>query len=162
MSATDTAPKPSRGRSIALVVSLALNVLLAALIVVGVMRAMDRAFLARPGGVLAPAAVMRELPEDRRDAIRAVQMKHRQAMQADRSEARRARLAVFRIFAAPQFDMDAFDKASAQVRDADHALEDESIAMVHDVAAALTPEERREVAAKARRRLRWLRPWVPN
>ena len=79
MSATDTGSPPSRWRTVALVISLAFNVLLLAIILVGLMRAANRAFIAQPGGVLAPAAVMRDLEGERKEAIHAVQLKHRAA-----------------------------------------------------------------------------------
>ncbi len=87
------APGPSRWRMIALVISLALNLLLLGMIAVGLGRAAQARFLAQPGGVLAPGAVMRNLPEERRPAIRAIQEKHREAMRRDRQESRRARRA---------------------------------------------------------------------
>jgi uncharacterized membrane protein len=163
MSVTDTppqTPKSSRRRSVALVISLAVNVLLIAVIAVTLMRAVNGGFIRQPGGVLAPASVMRELPEDRRQAIRAVQVKHQDAMRSARREARRARLAVFRVFAAPDFDPAAFDRALAHVHDADAALEMEAIAMVKDVVTTLTPQERSAVAAKVRQRARWWRPFL--
>jgi uncharacterized membrane protein len=159
MSVTETA-KPSRGRTFALVISLALNVLLIAVILVVAARALNGGLARQPGGVFAPASVMRDLPEDRRQAIRAVQVKHQDAMRAARREARRARLAVFRVFAAPRFDAAAFDRALAHVGDADAALETEATAMVRDVATTLTPQERGAIAAKVQRRARWWRPFV--
>lgn len=162
MAGADTASKPPRGRTIALVISLALNLLLIGIVAAGALRAANRAFIAQPGGVLAPGAVMRDLPEARRQAIRAVQIKHRDAMRADRQRARRARLAAFRAFAAPDYDPLVFDKALADVEDADRALEDEAIAMVKDVVATLTPDERKAVAEKAHRRAVWWRRWLRN
>jgi len=125
-------------------------------------RALNGGFARQPGGVFAPAAVMRELPQDRRQAIRAVQIEHQNAMRDARREARRARLAVFRVFAAPSFDAAAFDRALAHVGEADAALETEATAMVRDVAITLTPQERAAIAAKVERRARWWRPFVQN
>jgi uncharacterized membrane protein len=152
----------SRGRTIALVVSLALNVLLVGVIAVGVTRAVNRGFIVQPGGPLAPGAVMRVVSEARRPAIRDIQLRHRDAMRRDRQEARRARLEAFRLFGAPDYDRSAFDKALAQVREADGALEDEAIAMAKDVVATLTPEERKAVVERARRPRHWWDRWLPN
>ena len=141
---------PSRGRAIALVVSLCLNVLLAALILGVLSRAVGGGFIGQPGGQLAPGIIARGLSPESQDKIRGIQAEHRDAMQEARKGARQARLAAFRSFAAQDYSPNAFANSLEQVRAADGRLEEEAILMLRDTIGSLTPEERKAVIARTR------------
>lgn len=148
MSFTDSATRPQAWRNMLLVVSLCLNVALAAILVVGAVRAVtaNRApFIAQPAGPLAPGQVMRSLSPERRQALQELMRRHRPALMRLRQEARQARMESFRVFAAETFDNAAFSAALEKVSAADGALEDEAVAQARDMVAALTPEERRKI-----------------
>jgi uncharacterized membrane protein len=152
---------PSRGRTIALVVSLSLNLLLVGLIAVVLSRAAGGALaVAQPGGQLAPALIARGLPPEAQDKIRGVQAEHRDAMMEARRGARQARQAALRAFAAPDYAPGAFSDALERVRAADGKLEEEAILMLRDTVNGLTPDERKTVVARMRsgaNRLPWWR-----
>ena len=72
MSFTDSAARPQAWRNMLLVVSLCLNVALAAILAVGAVRVVtaNRApFIGQPAGPLAPGQVMRSLSPERRQAL---------------------------------------------------------------------------------------------
>lgn len=152
---------PSRGRTIALVVSLSLNLLLVGLIAVILSRAVGVALaVAQPGGQLAPAAIARGLSPEGQDKIRGIVDEHADAMLEAQQGARRARLAAFRSFAAPDYSPNAFANSLEQVRAADSRLEEEAILRLKDTINSLTPEERKIVIARVRsgaNRLPWWR-----
>jgi uncharacterized membrane protein len=145
---SDSGPTP--WRTIVLVLSLCLNILLIAALVVGAARAARGGFIAQPGGALAPGAVMRAVTPERREALRQVMQGHRAAMMRLRQAARQARLDSFRVFAAPHYDNAAFAAALARVSAADNALEQEAVAQTRDMAAALTPQERQALIDRRR------------
>lgn len=150
MALADPASKPNPWRNVLLVVSLCLNVALIAVLAVGVVRmaAANRVpFIGQPAGPLAPGQVMRSLTPERRQALRAVMLQHRDALERLRLAARQARQETFRVFSAPQFDSAAFAAALDRVDAADSALEDEAIAQAKDMVAALTPQERQKIIA---------------
>jgi uncharacterized membrane protein len=144
-------PVPSRGRTIALVASLSLNVLLITLIVVVFSRTAAAVLaVGAPGGQLAPAVIARGLSPESQQRIRDVQAEHRDAMAEARRNARQARMAAFRSFAAPDYSPGAFAQALERVRAADSVLEEEAILQLRDTVNGLTPDERKIVVTRAR------------
>ena len=148
---------PSRGRAIVLVVSLCLNLVLIALIVVGFTRATGGGFIGQPGGQLAPGVIARGLSPESQGKVRDIVAEHRDAMREARQGARRARLAAFRTFAAADYSQTDFAQALERVRDADSKLEEEAILMLRDIINSLTPDERKIVVTRARTGAN--RPW---
>jgi uncharacterized membrane protein len=149
--------RPSRGRTILLVASLCLNLLLIALIVVGLSRAVQGGFIAQPGGQLAPGQIARGLSPEGQAKVRGIIAEHRDAIREARQGARRARLSAFRIFASPDYTPDAFTTALEQVRAADSRLEEEAILMLKDTINNLTPDERKTIVTRVRTGAN--RPW---
>lgn len=150
MTFTDNTERPNPWRNVLLVLSLCFNVALIAILAVGVVRLAtgNRApFIAQSAGPLAPGQVLRSLSPERRQALQAVISQHRSALTELRQSARQARQETLRVFSAPQFDNTAFNAALERVSAADGALEDEAVAQVKDLVAALTPEERQKVIA---------------
>lgn len=148
MTFTDSAARPNQWRNVLLVLSLCFNIALLAILGVGAVRVVtaNRApFIAQPAGPLAPGQVMRSLIPERRQALRAIMLKHRDALVRLRQAARAARMESFRVFSSPQFDDAAFATALEKVSTADGALEDEAVAQAKDLVAALTPQERQKV-----------------
>ena len=150
-------PRPSRGRAVALVLSLCLNVLLIGLLVVGLGRAVQGGFIAQPGGQLAPGQIARALAPADQAKVRGIIAQHQPAMRQARQGARRARLAAFRIFAAPDYTPDAFAQALEAVREADSRLEEQAIALLRDTVDTLTPDQRKAIVTRARSGAN--RPW---
>lgn len=150
----DSAPSrtgPSRTRGTLLVMSLCLNVGLIALVLVGMGRVGQR-FAAGPGP-LAPAQIARALPDAGRQKVLDVMAEHRDALREKRRAARAARLEVFRVITAPTYVAGDFVHALDQVRAADAALEEESVAQQRDAINSLTPDERKIIAERVRNRL---------
>jgi uncharacterized membrane protein len=146
---------PSGTRSTLLVMSLCLNVGLIALILVGIGRVGQ--VLVAGSGVMAPAQIARTLPDDGRQKVQSIMAEHRDALREKRRAARAARMEVFRVFTAPTYVAGDLARALDQVRAADAALEEESVAQQRDVINALTPEERKLIADRIRERRG--RPW---
>jgi len=149
--------RPSRGRTIALVLSLCLNVLLIAMIVVSLGRAVQGGFIAQPGGQLAPGQIARGLAPDDQAKVREIIAQHQPAMRQARQAARRARQAAFRVFAAPDYTPDGLAQALEDVRQADSKLEEEAIALLRDTVDTLTPDQRKTIIQRARSGAN--RPW---
>jgi uncharacterized membrane protein len=140
----------SRTRATLLVMSLCLNVGLIALILVGLGRV-------GPGllggqGVMAPGQIARVLPDAGRQKVQGIMAEHRDALRERRRAARAARLDVFRVFTAPTYVAGDLAHALDQVRAADAALEEESVAQQRDVINSLTPDERKLIADRVRER----------
>jgi uncharacterized membrane protein len=153
--AIDTASAPPRRRNILLIVSLCLNVALAAMIAIGVYNAAQRnRQRATPGGPLAPQALMAEVGPVERAKIQAVIDKHAARLKELRIESAQARGAAFRIFAEPSFTPQDFSAALERVRAADTAWQDEAARMTAESVAQLTPQERQAIAQKIRARAR--------
>lgn len=152
---------PARGRTIALVVSLSLNLVLIGLIAAFLTRAVGVGLaVAQPGGQLAPAMIARGLSPEGRDKLRGIMDEHADAMREAQQHARQARMAVFRSFAAPDYSPGAFAAALEQVRAADSVFEEEAILRLKDIINSLTPQERKTVVDRVRsgaNRLPWWR-----
>ena len=156
---------PPRRRSWPLIVSLLLNVLLIALIVGTILRIAHRDTGVGAGGVLAPRSVMAVVPNER-DNIQKVIDAHAQKIRELRQRSIQTRRDSFTALTAPDYTPEKFAKLLDAIRVADGALEAESIAMMADSLATLTPAERAAVVEKVRKRnnswlYRMLRP-KPN
>jgi uncharacterized membrane protein len=143
-----------RGRDILLIVSLCLNVALLAMIAVGIIAAL-RAPLRQPGsGPLAPQNVLAEVQPSEKPKIQAVIDAHAAKLRELRMEAAQARAAAFRIFAEPTFSPNDFAASLQRARDADVAVEDETVKQLSEMVAQLSPAERAAIADKVRARAR--------
>jgi len=149
---TETGSAPPRRRSVLLIVSLCLNVALAAMIAIGIYNAVQRNRPRPPGGPLAPQALMAEVGPQERAKIQAVIDRHAARLRELRIEAAQARGAAFRIFEEPSFTPQDFSKALERVRAADTAWQDEAAKMTGESVAQLTPQERQAIAQKIRER----------
>jgi uncharacterized membrane protein len=147
--------EPSRTRTTLMVMSLCLNVGLIALILVGIGR-VGQGFIGGPG-MMAPAQIARALPDAGRQKVMGIMAEHRDALREKRRAARAARQEVFRAFTAPNYVAGDLSRALDQVRSADAALEEESVAQQSDVINSLTPDERQLIADRVRERRN--RPW---
>jgi len=154
--ATDLgAPPPRRRGNALLIVSLCLNIALAAMIAIGIYNAVQRnQQRAMPGGPLSPQALMAEVGPAERAKIQAVIDKHAARLKELHIEAAQARGTAFRIFAEPSFTPQEFSQALERVRAADTALQDETAKMIGESVAQLTPQERQGIAQKIRERAR--------
>lgn len=156
-------PPPERPRwSVALIVSLCINLLLAGVIAMAVFRFAFRPpppmMMGGPGGpgfhsqperqqirlLLAPRGLMHVVPE-KQDAIRTALEAHHPRMDALRADSLAARREVLRLYAAPTLDKVALDKAFARMLQTDAAVEAELVRMSADVGALLTADERKKV-----------------
>ncbi len=156
---SDTASHPGRS-NVALIISLCINLLLAGVIVMALLRFAVHGPLfggrvpipAGPGAgraqmhqTLSPRLLMHVAPE-KSDEIRALVHAHRARIDALRADSMAARRAVMDAFTASRFDKAAFEKALTHMQAADAALETEILKVVSDAALTLTPEERQRAA----------------
>jgi uncharacterized membrane protein len=141
---SDPAVPERRKPSIALIVSLCLN-----LVFIGVAATM---LLRGPAprdakSGLSPQALMHMVPAEK-DKIQAVIDAHRPKLHELRQEAVQARAELFNALSAKSFDKAAFAKAAGGVQAADAALEGENLKVTADAVAVLTPQERERVAGE--------------
>ena len=139
----------SRTLRIALLLSLALNLALAAMVAWhhGPWRGEGR-------GRHAPSlphlfdvrALRRVIPEERRHVLTPVFEKHRPEMRTRLHALFAARGDVRQAIAAEPFDPVALESAFARLREADRATAEQAQAMMAEVLAVATPEERRRMA----------------
>lgn len=151
---------PRRKSNVALIVSLCINLVLAGVIAMGLLRAFGP-MLGNGPRPLVPFGIMRLVPADG-DKIKAVVAAHRDRILQLRKDAMEARREMWRAFAAADFTQQAFDRSLARVRDADAAMEAEQLKVVSESVAALTPDDRRNAAERGRehgRRCAGLRRW---
>ena len=140
-----------QGRSLLLVGSLCLNLLLVGWLVVMLTRTAATGFIAaQPGGQLAPGVIARGQPADEQQKISDIIDAHQEGVMQARQAANRARRDAFRIFAAPNYTPQAFAAALDAVRDADSKLEDQAIARLLDTVNTLTPQEHQTVITRIR------------
>lgn len=151
MSQTNSADKPRRRTSIALIVSLCLNVALLALIGAAVSRVMHRDTEIGAGGILAPRSVIAAVPQAQA-LIQKIIDAHAQKLRALRMESVRTRKDAFAVLAASDYTPAKFAGALGAVHAADSALEGESITMMAESLSALTPAQRLVVVDRVRRR----------
>jgi uncharacterized membrane protein len=156
-------PAQPRRRNWLLILSLCFNVVLVALIVTAVLRAPQRPPAIGSGGVLAPRSIMAALP-DAAGPVQKVIDAHTPKIKALRQAAGRARRAAFRELAAPDYTPQKLTAALEVVRTADSALEAESIAMMRDSLATLSPQDRQTMVerVKARNRSWWFHLFRPR
>jgi len=158
-------PAPRR-RNILLILSLCLNVALLPVIAAIVIHALRHDGAIGSGGILAPRSVMAALPGEQAPIQKVIDA-HTAKLRALRLESLRTRRQAFAVLAAPDYTPENFARALNRVRDADSALESESIAMMAQSLATLTPAERQAMVEKVRKRNRsWLfrlfRPRAPR
>jgi uncharacterized membrane protein len=143
-------PAPRR-RSILLIVSLCLNVLLVPLVVVVIYRAAHGTPEIGAGGALAPRSVMAAVPAER-DRIQHIIDAHTPKIRDLRAAAVRARRDAFQVLGSSGYTPEKFAKALDAVTSADSALEHENIEMMSESLAALTPDERERMTDRAKAR----------
>jgi uncharacterized membrane protein len=148
---SETAVTPKRQPSVLLIVSLCLNLALIGLIAITVMRTGFHRLEPREGKMTLNAqSLMRMVPAEQ-SKIQAIIDAHRKQMRALRRQAMDARADSFRLLEAKDFNADDFAKSLASVDAADAALEAETMAMTAQAVAALTPQERADIAAKVQK-----------
>lgn len=158
---SDPVSRPSRSFNIALIISLCVNLLLAGIVAIPLVRfALYGPFFGRPpmhepfagGGervqmhrMLSPRTLMHAAPA-KAEQIRAVLDRHRSEIDKLRTQSMAARHKVMDVFGAPKFDQAAFDKSLADMQGADAAFEKEILKVVSETAGTLSPEERKAAA----------------
>jgi uncharacterized membrane protein len=139
--------------NVLLIVSLCLNIALVPVIAAVVVRAMHRETAIGSGGILAPRSVMEAVPAEQA-RIQKIIDAHSPKIHALRKDSVRARMAAFAALGAPDYSADKFAAALDRVSTADGALERESIAMMAQSLATLTPAERQAMVDKVKKRNR--------
>lgn len=158
---SDTPSAPRTG-NLPLIISLCINLLLAGVIAIPLVRfAMHGPYFggrmehdalgpgperAQMHQMLNPRALLFAAP-DKSDQIRAVLRAHHDRVAQLRAQSMAARRKVIETFSAPQFDKAAFEKSLADMQAADIAFEGEILKVVSETAGMLSPEERRRAAA---------------
>lgn len=143
---------PRRKRSWLLIVSLLLNAVLIALIAGTLWRVAHRdVSVGAGGGMLSPRAVQHEFPTAR-DRVQKIIAAHAATIKKLRAESIRTRRAAFDVLASRDYTPEKFAKALDAVRAADSALEAESITLMGEGLATLSPEERAALVEKVRKR----------
>lgn len=145
--------KPRRAANILLIVSLCLNIALLPVIAAVVLRAVHRAGEIGAGGILAPRSVMTAIPAEA-PQIQKIIDAHTPKIRALRAASVRTRTDAFAALAGSNYSADKFSSALERVATADSALERESIAMMADGLAVLTPAERQAMVKKIQKRNR--------
>lgn len=159
---SDPVSPPPRSSNAALIISLCVNLLLAGLIAIPLVRfAFHGPFFGRPpmGDALGPPGVERaqmhqmlsprtlmHAAPDKADKIKAVLDTHRERIDTLRGQSMAARRKVMDVFGAAMFDQAAFDKALTDMQAADGAFEKEILKVVSETAGTLSPEERQNAA----------------
>ncbi len=131
---------------IALIVSLAVNLLIAGALASAYWRFRQEApFPGNPGNInlLGFSAT---LPADRRQAIMRQTAEQRRAMRPLRAEVRAARLAARALFLAEPFDSDAFARAQAYVLESELQARKQAQALFLIIAGLLNKDERQAFA----------------
>ena len=154
---TDTLPPaPRPRRSWLLIVSLCLNIALIPVIGAVVVRAMHRDVQIGSGGILAPRSLINAFPSEG-GKIQKVIAAHTPAIRERRHASVQTRIQAWQVLGASDYTPDKMAKALDAIHAADTALEGESLAMMNDSLAALTPDERMALVEKIRKRNRsWL------
>ena len=137
-----------------LIISLCLNIALAATVIAAVLIALHRL---PPQGLLTSQGLMRAATPSEQTRMQAIVATHAARIKELRRADFQARQAAFRLFAGPEFSLPRFAKALADLRAAENALRAEQTEVVAECAAQLSPSERAAVASSERRRLTWWR-----
>lgn len=149
-------PAPRPRRSWLLIVSLCLNIALIPVIGAVVVRALHRDVQIGTGGVLAPRSLANAFPAEG-DRIQKVITAHTPTIKELRRAAVQTRMKAWQLLGSPDYRPDKMAKALEAIHTADTALEGESLAMMNDSIAMLSPDERTALVEKIRRRNRsWL------
>ena len=139
-----------------LIVSLCLNIALVPVIAAVVVRALHRDTAIGSGGVLAPRSVMSAIPDEQAHIQKIIDV-HSAKILALRQAAARARRQSFLVLSSPDYTPEKMAAALDTITAADTALETESVAMMGQSLAVLTPAERQAIVDKVRKRNRsWL------
>ena len=131
----------------ALLLSLAVNVLLAAALAAGAWRQSGRVEQAGvPMRMPGPMQIARALPEEDRPVMRDVLAEHRGEMRPRIMEARRARQAVRDALLADPFDAAALERALAEMRMRDSEVVTFAQTLLAEVAGKVSPQGRQAMA----------------
>nr|WP_246387896.1 periplasmic heavy metal sensor [Chiayiivirga flava] len=145
----------SRTARIVVLASLALNVLLAVALVLAVRdgeRDPPRRHAPALPGMFDPRALRDALPPERRAVVDGALEVHRGAIRARLGDLFDARRGVREAMLAPTFDRAALDAAFERLRTAETATATQAQAMLGDVLAQTTLQERRVLAERLERR----------
>jgi Spy/CpxP family protein refolding chaperone len=154
---SDAIPAQPRRRSVLLIVSLCLNVILIPVIAVVMYHAAHRGNEIGSGGALSPRSVISAVPGER-DRIETIITTHTPKVRALRAASAHARREAFATLLAPDYTAEKFRAALDAVANADSALERENIAMMAESLATLTAQERETMVSRTKMRNRfWLR-----
>lgn len=150
-----------RANHLPLIISLCVNLLLAGVIAIPLVRfamygpRFDHHFVHDPMGssperaqvhqMFSPRALFNAAPE-KSDQLKAIFRAHHERVMQLRSDSTATRRKVIEAFSAQPFDKAAFDKALAGMQASDTAFETEILKVVSETASVLTPEERRKAA----------------
>jgi len=152
---TETSPASSSGRRWLLVGSLALNLLF-----IGGLAAIwwkgPPPVYGHPGLTQTPFGLMkfaRDLPPERRDAVRRHLKDARADMRGLRDELRAARQKAAEVLKSPDYTADNMSAALGAIAAADNRIRDRGAAALLAAIGELTPEERQELASSWQRRL---------
>jgi uncharacterized membrane protein len=155
---SETLP-PRRGASAILIVSLCFNFFLAGIVVLGALRAIQRAHAAVPvRQLLMPQAVKLLLPGDEQGKLDGIIAAHKETLDRYRDAAVETRAIAFREYESKDFDAAKFAADLEAIRAADSALEEEALKSMSETAAKLTPQERQTVADHLKHEL-WAAHW---
>lgn len=144
-------PPPKRRRSWLLIVSLCLNIALVPVFAAVVIRALHRDTQIGSGGVLAPRSVMAAIPDERAHIQKVIDA-HSAKIRDLRQASQRARREAFAVLSSPDYTPAKLSAALGAIAAADAALETESVAMMGDSLATLTPAERQAMVDKVKKR----------
>jgi uncharacterized membrane protein len=147
MRATGELGRPWRS---VLVVSLAVNLLLAGVIGAWLARPMFRGPPPRPEIARVIERVSNRLPENDAVVLRRAYESHRAELAQQIARVRDARAAVRRALLAEPLDPDALSAAMAEVHAAREEVEDVMQAVMRDAAVSMSPEGRRTLASGPR------------
>jgi uncharacterized membrane protein len=152
-------PSPRRGAGTILIVSLCFNFFLAGIVVLGTLRAIQRAHAAVPvRQLLMPQAVKLLLPGDEQGKLDAIIAAHKEALDRYRDAAVETRAIAFREYESKEFDAAKFSADLEAIHSANSALEEEALKSMSETAAKLTPQERQKVADHLKHEL-WAAHW---
>lgn len=149
---TDT-PAPRPRRSWLLIVSLCLNIVLIPVIGAVVIRAMHRDVQVGSGGVMAPRSLINAFPSEA-GRIQKVIAAHTPAIRELRRASVQTRIQAWQVVGSPDYTPEKMAKTLDAIHTADTALESESLSMMNDSLATLTPDERKALVEKIKRRNR--------
>ena len=150
-----TVSAPAPRRSVLLILSLCLNVVLVVMIVVGIANALHRG--GPRSGPFSPESLRDSASSTERGKIDAIIAAHAGKIRELKQAARDAHRAAFETFANANFVPAAFESAIDKAQGADDALRHELATVTAQCAAQLSASERRAVAERTRHRFMWWR-----